>query len=53
MTTHKKRRRLQAFVAMPDGDRHTPRLHGLLNQIAGDYSIDLIFAHERCPPTPY
>jgi hypothetical protein len=42
-----KARRLQGFVAMPDGHRHIPRLHGVLNQIADDYSIDLIFAHER------
>ena len=42
-----KLRRLQGFVAMPDGHRHIPRLHGVLNQIADDYSIDLIFAHER------
>jgi hypothetical protein len=42
-----KLRRLQGFVAMPDGHRHIPRLHVVLNQIAGDYSIDLIFAHER------
>jgi hypothetical protein len=49
MTSLNKRRRLQGFVAMPDGHRHTPRLHGLLNQVAGDYKIDLIFAHERLP----
>jgi hypothetical protein len=47
MTSRKKRRRLQGFVAMPDGGRHTPRLRGLLNRIADDYKIDLIFAHER------
>lgn len=34
---------------MPDGDRHTPRLRGLLTQVAGDYKIDLIYAHERLP----
>jgi hypothetical protein len=44
-----KLRRLQGFVAMPDGHRHIPRLHGVLNQIADDYSIGLIFAHERLP----
>jgi hypothetical protein len=49
MASLKQQRRLQGFVAMPDGHRHTPRLHGLLNQVAGDYKIDLIFAHERLP----
>jgi hypothetical protein len=49
MTSLNKRRRLQGFVAMPDGNRHTPRLHDLVNQVAGDYKIDLIFAHERLP----
>ena len=43
------RRRLQGFVAMPDGYRRMPRLQGLLTQIAGDFGIDLIFGHERLP----
>lgn len=49
MTSFKKQGRLQGFVAMPDGHRHTPRLRGLLSQISGDYSLDVIFAHERLP----
>jgi hypothetical protein len=49
MTSRKKRRRLRGLVAMANGDRHTPRLRGLLNRIAGDHKIDLIFAHERLP----
>jgi hypothetical protein len=43
------RRRLQGFVAMPDRHPYMPRLHGLLNQVSGDYRIDLVFAHERLP----
>jgi hypothetical protein len=52
MTSLKKRRRLQAFVTMPDGDGHTPRIRVLLTQIVGelsDYKVDLVFAHERLP----
>jgi hypothetical protein len=46
MASLNKRRRLQGFVAMPDGHRHMPRLQGLLTQIADDCNIDLIFGHE-------
>src|SRR5437899_8803050 len=47
-----KRRRLQGFVAMPDGYRETARVRELLAQVArelSDCKLDLVFAHEKVP----
>lgn len=52
MASRKRRRRLHGFVAMSRANSETPRLRGLLAQIAreqSDYEVDLIFAHERLP----
>ena len=52
MSTLTKRRQLQGVVAMPDANRQTPRVRGLLIQVASEFSdckVDLVFAHEKLP----
>ena len=52
MPTRTKRRQLQGIVAMPDANRQTPRVRGLLIQVASELSdckLELVFAQEKLP----